>query len=171
MARSPTSRKRRTRRQATPPKRLESQLAQQRAFDALRRMREEGQSLTRAARETQTTPRTMRKYVGPALSKDPTGRYSARRKDRLKRSLRFLTPQGVIALDVQGSRVASQIARYWAAVDRYLRTGLTDEVSEFRAKTIRVGKLSYPFVTDPRTLGRLANAGQVSFEDLYVLVV
>jgi len=156
-------------RRRRPPQRLESQLARQRAFDALRRMREEDKSLTQAAWEAQTTPRTVRKYVAPALRKTPAGRYAPTRSDRLQRPLRFLTPDGVVSLNVRGSRAASEIARYGAAVDRYLRTGLTDALGEYRGKTLRVGRATYPFVTDARTLDRLANAGQVSFEDLYVL--
>lgn len=159
------------RRRTRSPERLESQLARQRALDALRQMREEGKSLTQAAWAAQTTPRTVHKYVAPALRKTPVGRYVPTRSDRLTRQLRFLTPDGVISLNVRGSRTASETARYWTAVDRYLRTGLTDALEEFKGRTIRIGKAAHPFVTDPGTLDRLANAGQVSFEDLYVLIV
>lgn len=150
--------------------RLESQLAQQRAFDALRRMREEDKSLAQAAWEAHTTPRTVLKYVASALRKTSTGRFAPTQSDQLVRRLRFLTSEGITSLDVRGSKKASRVAQHWAAVDRYLRTGMTDDLTEFQGQSIRVGKKSYLFVADLETLDRLAYAGEVSFEDLYVLM-
>lgn len=161
----------RSQKRARIVKRLESELARLRALEALSEMREQRKSLTQAARAAQTTPRTVKRHVAPALRKTRTGRYKPTPSDRLPRSLRFLTPEGIISVEVGGSRAASEIARHWAAVDRYLRTGQTDALREFRGRAIRVGKGRYPFVTDPRTLGRLARAGEVSFEDLYALTL
>ena len=149
---------------------LRQQLSRQHAFDVLYVMRSEGKSLTTAAREAHIDPRTVRKKLGTVLVKTPSGRYHVTRFDRLKRTLRFLTPDGRIAVDVQGSRKASQVARYWSAVDRYLITGSTDPLREFRGQSLRGRGFSFPFVTDPRTLNRLANTGEVSFEDLYAFV-
>jgi len=83
------------------------------------------------------------------------------------RHLRFLTPEGQIVVTVRSPKIASLIARYSAAVEHYLRTGETDRLKKFRGKSIRVGKKKYEFVTDPKTLRRLAAVGEVSFEDLY----
>ena len=56
-----------------------------------------------------------------------------------------------------------------AAVHTYLTTGDRRALRQFRGKHIRTGKVAYPFITDGKTLERLAFAGEVSFEDLYAL--
>jgi hypothetical protein len=96
-----------------------------------------------------------------------SGRYEAKASDRLARSLRFLTPEGQIAITVRSSRTASRIGEYWAAVDHYLRTGNTARLNEFANKSVRVGKDIFPFITEPRLLNRIASAGEVGFEDIY----
>jgi len=109
----------------------------------------------------------VRRYAPDVVRRTPTGQYAVKASDRLYRELHFLTPNGRIVLGVSDSRTASRIARYWAAVDRYLKTGKTDALREYRGGSVRVGKVSYPFVTDPQTLNRLGRAGEVSFDDLY----
>jgi hypothetical protein len=131
-------------------------------------MRTQCFSLTRAARQAETTTRTVRKYVSRALT-HRAGHFHAKPSDGLERRLRFLTVRGIIELTVRSSRTATRIAVYSNAVDHYLRTGDTSLLRPFRGKTVRAGKVGYPFLTDPRTLNRLAHAGEVSFEDLYAL--
>ena len=74
---------------------------------------------------------------------------------------------GTQVADLQGNRRATALARYWNAVDSYLKTGDMTALQPFRGKAVRVGRRSYPFVTDRRTLERLARAGEVRFEDIY----
>lgn len=143
--------------------------ARERALEALHRMRAQGLSLTRAARESRTTPQTVRKYVGRELRRTSSGRYAPTPSDRLTRRVWLLTPRGKIEISVRGSRATSRVARHMVAVDRYLRTGKTEGLREFEGKTILSGKVTYPFVTDLAVLDRLAQAGEVSFERLYVL--
>lgn len=130
-------------------------------------MRTRGLSLAKASREAQTTPRTVIRYAAPAVTKTPSGKYAAKSFDRLPRSLRFLTPEGQMTVTVRSSKMASRIAEYWTAVDRYLRTGNGDALRKFQDRSIRVGKTKFEFVTDPRILDRIASAGEVSFEDIY----
>ena len=132
-------------------------------------MRTRGLSRARAAIELHTTPKTVMRYVGIALRREESGKYRALPSDRLPRFLRFLTPAGQVHITVRGSRTATKISEYMAAVDHYLRTGDTAGLSRFTGKYVRAGKLTYPFVTDPRALDRLANAGEVAFEDLYAI--
>lgn len=141
--------------------------ASTRALHALRLMRSEGVSLTAAVRRSHTSARTVKKYAGSAL-RHVEGHYLARTGDTLPRMMRFVTRDGIIALRVRSSRQASRIARYWTAVQRYLLTGHTDALRAFRGRAVRTGKVGYPFITDPRTLERLAQAGEVRFEELYV---
>lgn len=153
-----------------PNRQLQTEQTRQRVFEVLQRMRATGASLTRAAHDAHTTLRTVRKHAASAVQQEVNGRYRVTKSDRLARTLRFLTPDGVISVSVRGSRTASRIARHWAAVDRYLRTGNTDALRDFADNTFRVKGTTRSFVTDPVLLDRLANAGEVSFEDLYAHV-
>lgn len=148
---------------------LRAQLAQQRSLEGLHLMRKRGLSLAKAAKEAETTPRTMQRRIGSALKKGDDGRYVATKWDRIPRTMRVLTENGLVALVLRDSRQASTVARHMAAVDRFLRTGDTGVLKPFRGKSIRVGKVKYGFVTHPTTLERIALAGEISFEDLYAL--
>ena len=70
---------------------------------------------------------------------------------------------------MRDSRTAARIAAHAAAVDRFLTTGDASALRQFRRKSFRAGKVAFPFLTNLRTLERLGNAGEVSFEDLYAL--
>ena len=145
-----------------------SQLARSAALEVLSLMRTKGLSLTKAAREAQTTRRTVVRYAHSALLKTDSGKYRATLTDRLERSLRFLTADGQITVTVRSSRKASLIAAYWTAVDHYLKTGETDQLRKFRGASLSVGKTKHPFITDPRILDRIGSVGEFSFEDIYV---
>jgi hypothetical protein len=132
-------------------------------------MRAEGKSMTAAIREVETSKQTVDRYVGSALIQEQNGRYRATPSDRFRRDLHFLTPEGQISITIRSSCLASKIAEYWTAVDHYLKTGDATRLAPFVGKTIRAGKQTHPFITDPRTLTRIANAGEVSFEDLYAI--
>lgn len=140
--------------------------AQVRVARALTLMRE-GRSATGAAEEAGTTLRTMRRHAGRALRRAPSGQYVAAKEDRLHRRMRVLTAAGLAAIDAPGSKAASEIAGYWAAVQRYLRTGDDGPLRAFRRKRAGRGRQALRFVTDPDTIERLALAGEVEFEDLY----
>ncbi|MBA2469158.1 MAG: hypothetical protein H0V37_07105 [Chloroflexia bacterium] len=141
--------------------------ARDRALDALQMMRREGLSLTRAAKRAGTTPNAVRRHAGRALEQTGSGGYRAKSYDRMVREMRFLTREGVIVLPVRDSRSASKIAHYMGAVDHYLRTGDDARLRRFRGKGVWVDKRFRPFITDLDLLDRLANAGEVSFEELY----
>ncbi len=146
-----------------------SRVARRRALHVLSLMREEGESLTRAARIVGTDRRTVVKYAGTALKQDKKGgEYEAKAWDRIPRLMRFPTRQGVIDLLVKDSRSARRLSRYWNAVDEFLKTGNTRVLRPFRGKSVTVDKVARPFITDPDALRRLGLAGEVSFEDLYV---
>lgn len=138
----------------------------QRALSALALMRH-GKSLNRAAKLAHTSPATIKKYAGTAVRRQPRGVYTPRLSDHIDRPMRFLTPSGVTAITVRDSHSASLIGKYWNAVDRFLVTGQRDALNRFRGERVRVGKRTYPFVTDPLVLERLANAGEVRFEAIY----
>lgn len=141
--------------------------ARARALEVLSRMRTENLSLTRAAKKVETSARSVLKYAGSALKRNKAGRYQAKASDRLKRTLNFLTEDGKIPLETRSSRTASKISAHSLAAGRFLESGDPSGLAEFEGKTIRAGKITYSFITDPDILERLGNAGEVSFEDLY----
>ena len=110
----------------------------------------------------------MIRHVGKALNKSGYGRYKAKPSDRFTRRLHMLTENGKEPITLRGSRLASKIANYMNAVDRYLATGRTDELDKYVGKSVTVGKTKHLFVTDTDLIRRLYDAGEISFEDLYV---
>ncbi len=151
---------------APPPQRAPaSAKAQRRAVKAVRLVRK-GKSLTAAAKTVHADPRTVKKYARVALRRKE-GTYRAVPVDHMRRPLRMLTDGGLEVVDVRSSRTASRIARYWAAVDHYLRTGDRRRLQPFAGRGFRSGGVRRAYVTDPQLLEQLANAGEVRFEDLY----
>ena len=144
-------------------------IARERALDALSRMRSDGISLTHAARDAGTTPRTVLKYVGRTLNRDTRGRYRPTPSDRLTRRVWMLTASGKVEISVRSSRTASRIAQHMAAVELYLRTGSTAPLAAFRGEAVRAGGQTYRFLVKPDELDRLQLAGETSFERLYVM--
>ncbi len=144
--------------------------ARSRALDALSKMRSDGLSIRAAARAAGTTVNAVKRHVGSALERTESGRIRAKQSDRLVRSLNFPTETGIIGLDVRDSRSAKRISAYWNAVQRYLETGDDSQLRRFRGKSVRVNKLAHAFITDTATLDRLADAGELSFDDLYELL-
>ncbi len=143
--------------------------ARERALATLALMRRERLSLTTAAKAEQTTPRTVKRYVGSAIRQEsPGGHYRATTYDRIPRTLHVVTSEGMQAVAVRGSRQASQLAEYWAAVQRYLETGDTWALRKFRGKHITdASGAQVALLTDLDELDRLGSAGVLSFESLY----
>ncbi len=154
-------------RQRTPARRPSkaSAQAERRVARGVSLMRK-GLSRKQAARRAKTTPPTMQKYGKTAIRRRE-GRYHALPADQMRRPMRVLTEQEVAVVDVRSSRVASRLSKYWGAVDHYLRTGDRSRLRPFEGKRLRAGGHLFPFITDPDLLARLAEAGEVRFEDLY----
>ncbi len=137
--------------------------ARVRALEALRLMRAENLSRLRAAGTAGTTPRTMARYVGPALRRRRDGRYVAKPTDRLARPVLVLTKEGLKPLVPHGSRVTSLVAKHWNAVQRFLATGEEDVLQRFRGKRVA----GYELETDPDVIEREGHRGELEFEELY----
>ncbi|HVA27969.1 MAG TPA: hypothetical protein VNF68_07295 [Candidatus Baltobacteraceae bacterium] len=141
--------------------------ARRRALDAVATKRQNpALSMTAATRQSGTTLKTARKYAGQALAVR-SGRLDVTPSDRLKRPMRMLTPKGEVVVVTTSSRAASRIGRYNNAVRQYLVTGDPEPLKPFSGKAIRSGGERYEFVTDRRTLDKLARAGVVHFLDIY----
>lgn len=122
-----------------------------RALHALADMRN-GASISRAVRANGVTPRTMKRYLGSALSQDrPGARIRATKSDRFVRYLQIPGLHGPIDITAHGSKEASEIARYKAAVNRFL-AGDRKSLASWHGKKIAGIEL----ITDGRTLKSLA---------------
>ena len=136
-----------------------------RVLEALGIQRRNGGSLTRAARDADTSVRTVKKYAGEALEKDGSGRYQVRPADRLIRPMRIVTTEGVAEDIVRGSRVASLNARHANAVKYYLSTGDASVLAPFIGKSVA----GHPLETDPDRLDELGRRGFLDWLSIYTI--
>jgi hypothetical protein len=127
-----------------------------------------GASLRQASRKFDLDARRVSQLARPALRKRKNGRWAAKTFDRLLRVLLIPTREGLREIGTRDSRQATQLGKYWTAVDRYRDTGDASALREFRGKYIidASGK-RVPLLTDLRELDRLGSAGVLSFESLY----
>lgn len=137
--------------------------SRQRSLAVLARMRSHGESLSRAALNERTTPRSVRKDVGNQLTRGPTGRYIATSGDTLRRDLNVLGFDGYEPVVVRSSKQAHLAAEHLVAVGRFLRTGDTEWLKPFTGK--RVGGVE--LLTDPDRLRILADVDLVKLDALY----
>jgi len=136
---------------------------------AITKMRAEKTSLEQASREFDIDPRTVARRAGTALRKTASGRYVAKESDRLLSALLVLTHGGTREVVVRGSRQASLIGSHWAGVQKFLETGDKAAVKKFRGRVVRDATGNkIPLLTDLDELHRLASAGVLSFESIYV---
>ncbi len=164
------------RRRRALPSRLEglnalptpSREAYTRSLHALSKMRSQGLSLYAAAKEVAVDPRTVVRWAKPALRKQKSGRYVAKRSDQMLRVLLLPSEAGAKEVAVRGSRAASEVAKYWTAVHEYLSTGDSSGLASFDGETVPLATGSTAaFLTDLESLEVLGSAGVLSFESLY----
>ncbi len=137
-----------------------------RALHVIARMRRTGQTLTAASRDEHIDPRTVRKYLGTEL-RGPKLKRKVRptKADRRRRDMLVPTALGTSPVVIRGSKQASELGRYMAAVGKYLRTGESGPLEKFRGKSIG----GYVLITDLDTLGALAQAGALQLDQIYAL--
>ena len=139
-----------------------------RVLRVIAKMRTEGLSLKKAAKEAGVSPRTVAKRAGRAIKKGENGRYAVSKRDSLLRVVQVPTSDGSRDIALRNSRQASTLAQYWDAVQKYLRTGDATRIEKFRDKQIKDANGNpVELITDLRELNRLGSAGVLSFESLY----
>jgi hypothetical protein len=139
-----------------------------RAVHVIAKMRSENISLTKASHEFGLNPKAVQALAGSALRKSKNGRYVARPNDKLLRVLVIPSPKGLSEVAVRGSEIASKIAEYSDAVQKYLRTGDSSSLKKFRQiKLLDEKGKRIKLVTDLAKLQELGSAGVLSFESLY----
>jgi hypothetical protein len=132
------------------------------------KMRTDRVSLRRASKEFGIDPDMVLKLGRSALRKQRTGKYVARKTDRLLRILSVLTSEGRREIAVRDSHQASMLGKYWASVQRYLQTGDDSALRKFKGKKITdASRKRHPLITDLNQLNTLGSAGVLSFESFY----
>jgi hypothetical protein len=170
------NRQRRARAKAFAPHNAKQFFAKPKAFQdtwtavthIISKMRSDRVSLREASREFGLDPRVVARLGKSALRKRKNGQYVPRRSDKLLRILAVPTPDGVREVAIRDSRQATQLGKYWAAVQKYLQTGDDSALKKFRRKRITdVNGRKIPLVLDTAVLDQLGSAGVLSFESLY----
>jgi hypothetical protein len=135
------------------------------AFAALALMRREKLSAAFAAEAEGTTVKNILKYVRPALLKRGKN-YVARVSDRLARPpMAALDEFGTIRVEVKGSKAASELGRYWNAIDAALK-GNPEALKGFEGR--RISNTKHKFLTNLNSLRKLQEAGLLdNFKDIY----
>jgi hypothetical protein len=144
-------------------KKNRNQAAVHRALAVLSRMRNRGESLSKAARAMHTTPSTVRSLVGKQLRRSTSGRYSATDSDRFKRELNVFGTEGYEPVTVRSSRQAHLASEHLIAVGRFLRTGDPEWLKPFGGK--RIGGIE--LLTDPDRIREFGDADLVKLDGLY----
>jgi hypothetical protein len=130
-------------------------------------MRAEKASLKKAALEVGIRPEIVKRWVASALEKR-SGRFAAKKNDQLLRVLRIPSADGTREVAVRGSKRASLLGEYWAALQRYLETGDGSRLEKFRGKSVKTADgTEIQLLTDRAELNRMGSAGVLSFESLY----
>ena len=143
--------------------RRSEEAARARALDALAFMRTRDLSLAAAAREAGTTPNTILKWTGSKLTEKRGGRRVVTKADRLLRTMRVVSTEGVVDVDVRGSRQARRLAQHMNAVKQFLATGDAEALERFEG--VRVAGVQLE--TDPERIEELGRLHELSFEDIY----
>jgi hypothetical protein len=139
-----------------------------RVVSVISKLRSEKTSLQKASHEQGISPRTVKRWAGSALQKRTSGKWAAKKSDRLLRVLMIPTSDGTREIGVRGSRQATLLAEYWNAIHKYLETGDASQLAKFQGKFIRdASGVQIPLPTDRAELNRLGSAGVLSFESLY----
>jgi lambda repressor-like predicted transcriptional regulator len=132
------------------------------------KIREEGISLPKAAKQFGLSPRTVITLGGSALKKQKNGRYVAKKTDRLLRVINVLKTKGRKEIATRDSRQASLVGGHWAAVQRYLQTGDDSALQRFKNKKITdANGKRHLLLTDLDELDRLGRVGVLRFESMY----
>jgi hypothetical protein len=122
-------------------------------------------SLSRAARQEGVSPEAVHRYAGQGLERHGS-HWNVKAGDRLYRPMVVYSSGTITDIDVRGSRKASEVGAYHAAVRYFLATG--DESALRRFEGRRVAGVVYE--TDPAVLEEMARRGQLDVDSIYQLV-
>lgn len=139
--------------------------ARQQALDAIAVTRREGIGLSEAARQQGISPQAVAFWSGTTVE-HAGGTWRVANADRLYRSMFVYSDGQKMLIDVRGSRVASNVGRYHAAVGHYLNTG--DDSRLRRLNGVKVAGVELE--TDPDVIDQIARRGVIEFDSIYRMV-
>jgi hypothetical protein len=138
-----------------------------RSLDALNLLRTgQASNMAEAASMANTTPNTVHRYAGTALTTEEH-RITASKRDTLVRPMRVITTDGVLILPLESSRDAKLAARHASAMRLYLERGGRQRLAPFQGKSITVNGKQYVLATERTFIESLAIAGELDFDTLY----
>lgn len=139
---------------------------QRRVFVALRRMREEGESLSKATKLAGIKPQTFIRHARRALRRRGPGKpWKAIPEDQLSAAMKIITRFGPTVDIVRSWHERELLGLYNQAVRMFRAgdNGAAAALRVFRGKTVAGHKL----ITDIDLLIQLEEAGKLDFDDLY----
>jgi hypothetical protein len=137
--------------------------ARHKAFEALNEMRSNKVSLRVAAKKSGTTPETVRRYAGDSLVRQGR-RYMAKPSDCSYQRMSVLSTDGVVDIDVRGSRARSLVGRHWNAIRRFAATGDVGALTPFEGKRVGGAVLA----TDPDQIEEFLRRREIDIDDIYI---
>jgi hypothetical protein len=143
-----------------------------RVLRALALMRQ-GESLSTATRREHIKPSTFLRYVGAQVRRErPGGRFQvARRAHSRTPSLRVPSARGPVLVKAKSRAVRRRFSAFGNAIGHFNRTGDVSRLRPFKGKSfIAADGTRVEFVTDPKTLITLAEAGALRLDQLYASV-
>jgi len=139
-----------------------------RVLRVISKMRTEKLSLTKASQEVGANLSTVKRWAKSVLKKRSNGRFAAKASDQVVRVLKVPGDGGIRDIVVKGSRQATFLADFWNALERYLKTGDSSRLENFRGKSIKdAAGAEIPLPIGRAELNRIASAGLFSFESIY----
>ena len=128
----------------------------ERGLEVLSKVRRNGQSLTKASRESHTSASSVVKNTN--AFKKLKGKWIAKSQDRISRIISIYENGEQEWIEVRDSRTASKIGKYNNAVKQFLTTGNTEILEEFN-KPIKDAKGNLHYLEiDPNKLTEIMEA-------------
>ncbi len=134
--------------------------------DALKQIRK-GKSLKEASKSVGVSAERVRTYiVGQGVAEKVKGRWTIG-EDLRTREIGFAS-RGRVVISTVTYETSQIIGSYCSAVGQFLNTHAIGVLTPFVNKSVSdIHGIKYPFETDPNTLYRLSNSGDLTFEHLY----
>jgi hypothetical protein len=158
-------RKIKIRRKSNRRHRIKRRSAPHRVTASRVRVRKPGRrkSLPKTARTLLTKPRRGRKIVLRKRRRSTAGRYAATVVKRSRREINVFGAEGYQPVADASPRQAKLSSHHLIAINRFLRTGDTKPLKQFRGRRIAAIEL----LANPRRIREFADAGEVKLDGLY----
>ena len=120
-------------------------------------------SLSKLTRSLRTKPRKGRKLVVRKRQRSVSHRYATKRSQQSKDEINVFGAEGYQPVADPSPKQAKLSSRHLIAINRFLRTGDTEPLKQFRGKRIAGIEL----LTDPKRIREFADADLVKLDGLY----